>query len=141
MSDGDNLREKLLRCIPENLRQSKYYNRPNIRTYVPTDGYITTRNLQGFFKNHEKVKLHVTPLWMVILQEGQVLQEHFIDDITDIRCAKHPTSNNKRDYLLTFEVKNRAFAYTVQNEDFATRLSDATRAGINTAAMQKKKND
>jgi len=129
--------EKVLSRVPEKLRQSKYYNRPNIRTYTATNSYITTRTLQGLYETFEKVELHITPLWMIVLYEERVIHEHFMDDIKNIQCIKHPT--DKDSYLLTFAINDKTYIYTVFNERFAQRLSDAAREGIDLIGNNKKK--
>lgn len=137
--DAEGLLEKILNRTHDKLRRSRYFYRPEVRTPSGVVGHITTRNLQGIFEKHEEVELHITPLLMVVLHNNRVYQQHFIDDIKDIRCGQHPTDSESEMQLLTFEVDDKAYAYALKNADFARRLSDATREGIDKAAMRKKK--
>ena len=138
-TDKDEFFRKLRSRVPQKLQQSRYINRPEVRTSKGSFAYITTRNLHGIFENHEDVMLHVTPLWMVVLHDDKVFQQHFIDDIKDIRCSQHPTDKNREMQLLTFEVNDTAYAYTLRDRNFATRLSDAAREGVDSNAVRKKK--
>ena len=136
--DDDTL-DEFLKRVPDKLKQSRYTRRPEVRTYTGKKAHITTQNLQGMFEKHEEVELHVTPLWMVVLHNGRVIQQHFIDDIADIRCTKHPTDLDDDMQLLTFEVGEEAFTYALKDKTFATRLSDAAKEGIDSEMMRKKK--
>jgi hypothetical protein len=130
---------QMLNHLPEKLKRSHYQKRPEFRTQKGSVAYITARNRQGIFKKHETVEFHITPLWMVVLHKDRVFQQHFIDDIKDIRCSSHPTDTELGMHLLTFEVNDIAYAYALKNSNFAIRLADAGREGIDQAAMRKKK--
>ena len=138
-NDESQILEKILSRTPEKLRRSRYFYRPEIRTYSGARAHIMTRTLQGIFQTHEAVELYVTPLWMVVLNNDRVYQQHFIDDIKDIRSSQHPMNTQSDTQILTFEVKDKAYAYALKNTDFVTRLSDAAREGIDKASMRKKK--
>lgn len=136
---GDDMLEQLMKRLPDNLRQSRYMYRPEVRSYVGVPAHITTQNLQGIFEKQEKVELHITPLWMVVLHEGKVIQQHFIDDIVDIRATKHPTDLDDAMQLLSFEVGETAYAYALKDRNFVTRLTDAAKQGYDSSLARKKK--
>lgn len=144
--DEENFHEHIRKRLPDYLNRSRYINRPEIRTYTGTPAHITNQNIHGVFEKHQAVDLHITPLWMVVEHEGKIIQQHFIDDIQDIRCGLHPTAVKAhflgKDVLLaTFEVKDTAYAYALTDSTFAQRLSDAGREGLDTRATRKKKKE
>ncbi|MEO0599173.1 MAG: hypothetical protein AAF126_23890, partial [Chloroflexota bacterium] len=59
--------------------------------------------------------------------------------VRDVRYSKHPTSLDDETQLLTFEVGDTAFAYSMKDDEFVQRLIDATRESVSTEEMRKKK--
>ncbi|GAB5493610.1 MAG: hypothetical protein Phog2KO_38250 [Phototrophicaceae bacterium] len=137
--DDDNFYKKLFERIPDKLKRSKYLNRPDVSSWQGTKAHITQQNLQGIFEDFEAVELYVTPLWLVVLSNGYVIEQHFIDDVEDIRSVKHPTHINDDMLLLTFYIGDDMLMYSYEDKGFVTRLSDATRSGFDTSAPRKKK--
>lgn len=81
----------------------------------------------------------ITPLWFVVLYQGSVFQQIWIDSISDIHCGKNPTSLNDEALLLSFEAKNSQYHYEIYDEAFAKRLEDATQELLDEAPLRKKK--
>lgn len=138
-SDEKNFYEELLKRIPDKLKRSNYINRPDISSGQGTMANIAHQNLQGIFEDHEAVELFVTPLWLVVLHNGTVIEQYPIDDINDIRSTKHPMHINDDMQLLTFEIGDKALMFSHMDNRFVTRLSDASRSGFDSSAMRKKK--
>lgn len=139
VSDEDNFYDELLKHIPEKLKLSRYKNRPDISSGQGTMANIAHQNLHGIFEDHEAVELYVTPLWLVVLHNGTVIEQHRIDDISDIRSTKHPMHINDDMQLLSFEIGDKALMFSHMDSCFVIRLSDASRSGFDSSAMRKKK--
>ncbi|MEO1166401.1 MAG: hypothetical protein AAFV98_21670 [Chloroflexota bacterium] len=136
---GKDFADTFLEYMPKKYQFMRYRQRPHVRSTEGASAFVAEQNLQGIFQNREAVQLHITPLWLVVLHRGQVFQQHFLDTVRDVRYSKHPTSLDDEAQLLTFEVGDTAFAYSMTDNEFVQRLIDATRESVSTEEMRKKK--
>ncbi|MEL6524752.1 MAG: hypothetical protein AAFQ07_03485 [Chloroflexota bacterium] len=136
---GKDFANTFLEHMPKKYQFMRYRHRPHVRSTEGATAFVTEQNLQGIFEDKEAVFLHITPLWLVVLHAGQVFQQHFLDTVRDVRYSKHPTSLDDEAQLLTFEVGDTAFAYSMKDDEFVQRLIDATRESVSTEEMRKKK--
>jgi hypothetical protein len=133
----DDLRE----LTPVHIDTARNRRRPN-RRYPPIHAFTTTQNLQGFWHNHEAVRLSLTPLWLVVLQQDRVVNIIAIDDVQNVRCIKHPTALDDAVLLLQFDTtENEQFAFSITDATFPEQLAQVTQEAIDDVPLQKRKHE